>query len=274
MKDKSKEIKDALRLKVITNEKLKGELSVYECALAIYLNGWSPFDAQAEMDLREKHEQEFLGYIAFEFDTIFTNVLSACIDLSLPVQSSYRAGERSLHVRELYIAIDDFVDWLLKTEFCGKNLVPSSLAVECSYSELFQFYDENDAINNIEGSDIMKPTRELALYIGELDKDPAKSEAMLRKENSELKRDISRLKKDTEKRDSIINGQLPRESMMLTFISRVTELLLFGGTKGKGLFHTEEEIIDEIEILNEDRVNKISKRTSQSILSKSKTRQV
>ncbi|WP_140330689.1 hypothetical protein [Vibrio parahaemolyticus] len=82
----------------------------------------------------------------------------------------------------------------------------------------------------------MKPTRELALYIGELDKDPAKSEAMLRKENSELKRDISRLKKDIEKRDSIINGQLPRESMMLTFISRVTELLLLVALKEKDYF--------------------------------------
>lgn len=237
--------------KVITNKKLRNELSLNECALAIYLNGFNSYFVKLAMSLEEGHEQEmFNGSVEtpFELDLIYEELLTACHEGELYAASRERHPNSEIHESQIFVHVDDLIEWLLKTKREGKNLVPSCLAYLCSWPELFEFYD-SDCVKP-EGA--MCPTPSLALYIGENLPDESAPTAVLIHKNKKLRRENAMLKKALEENS-------PTKHSLLAVIAAQDEIL-------RSTYITQEQRVYAIEDALANKGNSIRKRTIEKIL--------
>lgn len=269
----SSKIQDLDSPQIITNLTLSNELSLRDAALAIYMNDWG---FQAEICLehdRQEHNFSKPPWEEFAFDIIYMRLLTACCDGSLRIASTERILSDTIPENLITVSFDELLLWLLENKYKGERLVPSSLAKLCSFRELFQFHNYKDPELLPDDEHILKPKPGLALYIGELEGAEPVSEAEYKKRIADLTRQLKLSKKEKEKLESFIQWNLPSESKLLTLIVRLVNLLISGGTRGKGLFHTEEDVINEIETFYSGYTNKVSKRYMQDIFAKSKSRQ-
>lgn len=259
--------------RITTDKKLLNELSLDEATAAIFCNGWTLIDFDFLSYMREEFEEKSWLDGMFEYDIIYQKILTACCDGSLHIANASRIGTATIPEHLVTIEIDDLVFWILNTKLKGESLVPTSLASSCSFSEQFQFFDEElDATGYYETA-TLKPAPGLALFFGRDIKGDPQPKTDLKREIKEAKREISRLNSQLQKMEKFMDHKYPTELSLLKCIAMLHDIVLNGTHDKKNMFRTNEEIYLVLEEKYKGELSYLGSRKLQEIFARVKSLQ-
>lgn len=269
-KTNSVKAKDLGSPQIITNKTLSNELTLHEAALAIYMNFWD-YDADICLDHdRNEHHYSKPPGVEFKFDIIYQDLLTSCCEGELPIASVGRILGDTIPESLITVTLDDLVNWILKKQYQGERLVSSSLAESCSFSELFQFYDDGTQPNHAENNISLKPTQGLALFYGELEPEEPQSMAAVKRELKLARQEIRRLESALKKNDELLEGKFPKEVTLLKVIEQLRLLHIHGTHDKEAQYKTNEELINVLVDENEHSLIYVSERSLQATFATTK----